>query len=433
MSSPTSPSYRPAPAKRALPVVGRRRLPLASEARAVDTAWRPIYAVWEITLRCDLACHHCGSRAGHPRSDELTTAEARDLVRQMADLGVKEVTLIGGEAYLRDDWTDIVRAIRDHGMECSITTGGRGLTEERVRTARDAGLQAVSVSIDGLKETHDTMRGMRGSFDAAMRAMHTVRDAGLRVLCNTHIHRANLPELEAVQELLVAQAVRMWLVQLTVAMGRAADRPEILLEPYQVLDLLPRLAAMKTRARAAGMTIVPGNNIGYFGPHDHVLRPHMPDRHSGSCGAGRLVLGLEANGDVKGCPSLPSSDYVGGNVREHALKDIWERSAPVGFTRARTRDGLWGFCKGCYYADECLGGCTWTAHTLLGRPGNNPFCHHRALELQRLGRRERLVRVSAPPGEPFDFGRFEIVEEPWPAGGAAEEDRNGERGEGATS
>src|SRR5579863_6424899 len=120
-----------------------RRLPLADEVREIDTRWRPIYAVWEITLRCDLACRHCGSRAGRERPSELTTDEALDMVRQMADLGVKEVTLIGGEAYLRDDWTDIVRAVRKAGMQCSITTGGRGMTPDRARAAKDAGVQSV--------------------------------------------------------------------------------------------------------------------------------------------------------------------------------------------------------------------------------------------------------------------------------------------------
>src|SRR5438128_2222802 len=95
---------------RALPIAplaepARRRLPLAQDARPKDRTARPINAVWEVTLRCDLACLHCSSRAGRARPDELTTAEALDLVDQMADLGVLEVTLIGGEVYLRDDWT----------------------------------------------------------------------------------------------------------------------------------------------------------------------------------------------------------------------------------------------------------------------------------------------------------------------------------------
>src|SRR5690349_1671056 len=124
------------PRPRFLPIAptanpARRHLPLAGETRDIDRRWQPIYAVWEITLACDLACRHCGSRAGRERPDELDTAQALDLVKQMAELGVKEVTLIGGEAYLRDDWVQIASAVRDHGMKCGITTGGRGFTKER--------------------------------------------------------------------------------------------------------------------------------------------------------------------------------------------------------------------------------------------------------------------------------------------------------------
>src|SRR6266511_1510148 len=95
----------------------RRRLPLSDEVRAVDRTDRPIYAVWEITLKCDLACRHCGSRAGAERPDELSLAEALDLTRQLAELGVKELTLIGGEAYLYAGWTDVIREIRKNGMQ----------------------------------------------------------------------------------------------------------------------------------------------------------------------------------------------------------------------------------------------------------------------------------------------------------------------------
>ena len=107
--------------------------------------------------------------------------------------------------------------------------------------------------------------------------------------------------------------------------------------------------------------------------------------------------------------------YVGGNIREHALLDIWERAEALRFTRERTKDELWGYCAGCYYADNCKAGCSWTAHSLFGKRGNNPYCHHRALELLARGERERVQRVALPPGEPFDHGRFEVVLEPWPA------------------
>jgi radical SAM protein with 4Fe4S-binding SPASM domain len=392
----------------------RRRLPLAPEARPIDRRWQPVYAVWEITLRCDLACRHCGSRAGRARPDELTTAEALDLVAQMAELGVNEVTVIGGEAYLREDWTEIVRAVRAAGMRCTMTTGGRGLTPEVARAAREAGLESASVSVDGLAGTHDALRGVHGSFDAALAAIANLRAAGIPASANTQVSRPALREIPELFERLVAAGIQAWQVQITVAMGRAADEPDILLEPYQMLEVMPMVARLKARADQAGVRVWPGNNIGYFGPYESVLRGNLPRGHMASCGAGRSTLGIEANGDIKGCPSLPTADYVGGNVREHRLRDIWERAAPLRFTRDRTVDDLWGYCHSCYYADTCRAGCSWTSHVLLGRPGNNPFCHHRALELLRQGLRERVVRVEAAPGVPFDHGRFEVVVEPFP-------------------
>jgi radical SAM protein with 4Fe4S-binding SPASM domain len=114
-------------------------------------------------------------------------------------------------------------------------------------------------------------------------------------------------------------------------------------------------------------------------------------------------------------PSLPSDDYVGGNVREHPIADIWQRAPALRFMRDRSVDDLWGHCKTCYYAEDCLGGCSWTAHSAAGRPGNNPFCHHRALTLLRVDRRERLVRRAPPPGRSFDIAPFDLVEEAWPS------------------
>src|SRR5690606_33236705 len=187
-----------------------RRLPLAGDVRAVDRECRPIYAVWEITLRCDLACRHCGSRAGHARADELSTEECLDLVEQMARLGVREVTLIGGEAYLRDDWTEIVRALAGHGISVTMTTGGRGIDEQRARAAKAAGLESVSVSLDGLERTHDRLRGVSGSFRAALAALGHLRAAGVAVSVNTQINRLSMPELPELLELLGEVGAHSW-------------------------------------------------------------------------------------------------------------------------------------------------------------------------------------------------------------------------------
>lgn len=82
---------------------------------------------------------------------------------------------------------------------------------------------------------------------------------------------------------------------------------------------------------------------------------------------------------------------------------------------------LWGECARRYYASACGGGCTWTAHTFFGRPGNNPYCHHRSIEMRARGLRERLEQIEAAPGTPFDHGRWEIVVEPWVDGAGVHE------------
>ncbi len=276
--------------------------------------------MWEITLACDLACRHCGSRAGHARPDELSTAECLDLVNQMADLGVQEVTIIGGEAYLREDWLEILAAIRARGMQATMTTGGRGLTPERARAAAEAGLQSTSVSIDGNEETHDRLRGVPGSYRSALEALKNLSGAGVRVSTNTQINRLSIPELPQVLEAVAAAGVHSWQLQLTVAMGRAADEPDVLLQPYDLLELFPLLAELKARADELGVRIWPGNNIGYFGPYESVLRGTMPQGHMGSCGAGRSTLGIEADGAIKGCPSLQTGAWTGGNIRDASLQ-----------------------------------------------------------------------------------------------------------------
>lgn len=388
---------------------------------------RPIYAVWEITLRCDHACEHCGSRAGPVRDDELSTEELFEVADALVRLGTSEVTLIGGEAYLRSDVYALIERLARQGVRVTMQTGGRGLTADRARRMVAAGLAAVGVSIDGTAAVHDTLRASPGSHAAALRAIAHARAAGLVVTSNSQVNRLNMHELPAIAAELEAAGVQVWRCQLTAPMGRAADHPEWILQPYMILDVIEALAAIErdagARARARGVAqafrVTLGNNLGYYGPHEHLLRsrPGRADRYFTGCQAGQYVMGIESDGTVKGCPSLPTAPYVGGNVRTLRLEDVWAAeapgTAPMRFARDRTRDELWGFCASCYYADVCRAGCSFTAHSTLGRRGNNPFCYHRASKLRAQGVREVLELAERAPGDPYDFGRFALREEPW--------------------
>ena len=376
----------------------------------------PIYVVWEITLACDLGCKHCGSRAGTARPNELTTEQCLDVVREMDEIGVREVTLIGGEAYLRDDWDIIASEITKRGMNCSMATGARNLTQDRVDRAAAAGMRAISISVDGLERTHDAQRGPKGAFAAAMAAAERVAKSPIRLTFNTQINRLSMPELPAIADLLIETGGKAWQLQLTVPMGRAADRPDLLLQPYDLLELFPLLVWIKqTKLEPNGVKIFPGNNLGYFSPYEPLLR-HRGEGggHWSSCSAGKWTMGLEADGKIKGCPSLPSKNYTGGYLGKDRIADVFASAPEVTHIRERTKEDMWGFCKSCYYADTCKGGCSWMATTLFDRTGNNPYCIHRALQYEQQGLRERVVRIQPASGDPFDQGLFEIQVEPIP-------------------
>jgi len=381
------------------------------------------YAVWEITLKCNLACQHCGSRAGHARANELSTAEALDLVRQMAEVGITEVTIIGGEAFLRPDWLEIAQAITSSGMLCGMTTGGYGITLETAHRMKEAGISVVSVSVDGLEATHDHLRGKQGSWQWAFKTMSNLKQAGIRFGCNTQINRLSAPEFPRIYEYLRDAGIFAWQIQLTVPMGNAADNSEILLQPYELLDVYPMIARVAQRAKREGVQLQPGNNIGYYGPYERMLRGGGDAwTFWQGCNAGLSSLGIEADGAIKGCPSLPTTAYTGGNIRDYSLRTIIEETEELRFNLgADTPKGtshLWGFCKTCEFAELCRGGCSWTAHVFFDKRGNNPYCHHRALTQEKGGIRERVFLQRRADGNPFDNGEFGLIEEPinapWP-------------------
>ena len=194
----------------------RRRVSLRDQIDCV-----PVYVVWEITLACNLKCVHCGSRAGHRRARELSTDECIDVVRQLAELGTREITIIGGEAFVRKDWLTLVGAIRDHGIDCTMQTGGYKLSRDMIKAAADAGLLGLGVSIDGLEPLHDRLRGVPGSYREALRVLDDCRRVGLIASVNTQITSTVMPQLAEVMDVIVEAGAKYWQVQLTVAMGNA--------------------------------------------------------------------------------------------------------------------------------------------------------------------------------------------------------------------
>jgi hypothetical protein len=225
------------------------------------------------------------------------------VVAELAELGCGEVVLIGGEAYLRNDFILIIRAIREAGMSCTMTTGGLNLERGAGRgDDRGRGL-GVTVSIDGLEATHDAIRGVPGSWGSAFAALRRVR-AGRQDRLQ-HADQPAHPRRAAAAARAHRRRGHPFVAAADHRPARQRRRPPRAHPPavHDFLELFAELEPVIDRCEALGVRLWPANNLGYFGPLERRLRKALRTHWRG-CSAGVTTLGLDSDGGVKNCPSL---------------------------------------------------------------------------------------------------------------------------------
>ncbi len=318
---------------------------------------KPNCAVWEITLKCNSKCIHCGSDAGFARSDELNTNEALKLVKDLKLYGFKGVALMGGEPLLRDDWYDIARAVKIQKMQLSIITNGLNL-EKHIQEIKELKTDCVSLSLDGGRgETHDYLRGVKNSFKKTLNLINLLKKEKLPVSIITSVSTINFKEINMIKTLLIDKNVA-WQIQLAVPIGRFPKELVISREEYYTLALF--IAINHKKYTYKRLPLIGAHCFGYFSRFVHKLglNPWV------GCQAGRSVLGIQSNGNIKGCLTLPD-DYIEGNIRNESLDEILKRLK-------NKRYPLKGFCQQCDLANDCKGGCLGTSLAL--KSFESPYC-----------------------------------------------------------
>jgi len=334
-----------------------------------DFPFKPRVVGWELTLRCNMNCLHCGSSAGSARPNELSEAEGLSFIDDLADLGTEVLTLSGGEPLLHSSWEAYARRLVGHGIRTYMITNGL-LLERNIARLLDAGVLRIGLSLDGVKATHDFIRRHPGSYDKAIAAATAGVKAGLAVGAVTHVSKANFGELEDMYRLFSEVPLSYWQIQITFKQGRMKEHDDYSLDPSQ----LPLVAAFihEKQGEAGGLRVVPGDNLGYY------CDPPIREKPWKGCFAGRHLMGLDADGAVKGCLSLPR-EFVEGNIRERSLREIWEDPDCFRYNRYFEESDLVGHCEGCDKARQCRAGCVVTAHAATGSRFDNPYCIHRVL------------------------------------------------------
>jgi radical SAM protein with 4Fe4S-binding SPASM domain len=372
-----------------------------------QVGFAPRACVWELTLACNLRCKHCGSIAGSKREREMSLDESLQVADQLAALGCRRVTLSGGEPTLNPDWDRIGKRLGDHGIKVNLISNGWHWSAAHVARAKAAGLCGAAFSLDGFEREHDEFR-QRGSFARVVSAIDACVAGGLPVAVNTTVNTLNARTLRELRDFVRERGAFSMQVQLATPSGNMGEHRDLVIDPKDLLWLVPELSAL-CRENTRQFFTVAADDIGYYGKPEQLLRDDGGELPFWiGCRAGCQVVGIESGGNVKGCLSLPSSmhgegRFVEGNLRDRPLAEIWNAPGAFAYNRAEASSRLTGFCGVCRYREFCRGGCTWTVycHAQAGGEGN-PFCfYHQAVK------HDRADLLTEPPthDELAFFGR----------------------------
>jgi 12,18-didecarboxysiroheme deacetylase len=346
---------------------------------------RPV-VVWNMTRRCNLKCIHCYSNSDNTDfPDELTTAEGKKLIDDLAKFGSPVILFSGGEPLLRPDLLELAQYATDKGMRAVISTNGTLITSEIAARLQKIGLSYVGVSLDGLEKTHDRFRGKKGAYAAAMAGIRNCRDAGIKVGIRFTVNKHNLPDVAAMFDLLREEKIERLCFYHLVYTGRASRLRKEDLTHEETRKLLDLIMKQTRRMFDDGMQpeILTVDNHA-DGPYLYLkLREENPAR------AGEVLELLQMNegnssGHGIGCISWDGEVYADqfwrnkplGNIRQKPFSEIWTDEKNELLSKLKQKKKyVKGRCAQCRWLDVCGGNFRARAETAGELWGPDPACY----------------------------------------------------------
>ena len=259
------------------------------------------YLFWECTTRCNLHCRHCGSDCAAASDDKDMPLE--DFLRAFDTIPKKElphnftVVLTGGEPLLRPDLSEIGHALRHRGVGWSMVSNGYLYNHAMHSLLMDAGLGALTISLDGLEAEHDWMRGRDGSYQRTLDAIAiAAREPHFNFDVVTCVNQRNLPQLQAIHDLLASLGVPRWRIFTIIPIGRARNYPELHLSDSQFVQLM-ELIQHKRQHPESSMEVT-FSCEGYLGRYERHVRPTPY-----FCHAGINIASVLIDGTICACPT----------------------------------------------------------------------------------------------------------------------------------
>ena len=307
------------------------------------------YLFWECTWRCNLNCLHCGSDC--KANSAFPDMPFEDFLNAILPLKKRYpvnsilVAITGGEPLLRKDLAECGKKLRDNGFRWGIVTNGYGYNDAIHAKLISAGMGSVTVSLDGLEETHNWLRNNPNSFKRAVKCLELIVSyPRLNYDVVTCVHQRNLAELSDLKEFLISKDIKNWRIFTIAPIGRAAEKPELLLSGEQTRQLMDFIAENRR--------IDPRINL-FFSCESYVGDYEKKVRDSYFfCHAGINIGSVLIDGSISACPNIDRS-FVQGNIYQDNFCEVWENRFDVMRNRNWCKTGL---CKNCKDFKHCNGG-----------------------------------------------------------------------------
>jgi heme b synthase len=332
---------------------------------------------WEVTRTCNLSCVHCRAASlDEPYSGELTTDEAIRLIDDISTVSKPILILTGGEPLLRDDIFRIASYGNEKGFRITMATNGTLVTSDIAKEMKKAGVQRVSVSLDGATpESHDNFRQVKGAFDAAVKGIDVLKAHGIPFQINTTVTAVNREELPEIHRLAVSLGAVAHHIFLLVPTGRARDMAGQEIPPEAYEETLNWFYEQRNKTPLQLKATCAPHYYRILRQRAHekgekvTVETYGLDAMTRGCLAGTGFCFVSHIGDVQPCGYL---EVICGNVREKPFHEIWENSDV--FKKLRNLSLYEGKCRSCEYIRVC-GGCRARAYEATGNfMAEEPLC-----------------------------------------------------------
>ncbi|MCW8158616.1 pyrroloquinoline quinone biosynthesis protein PqqE [Stutzerimonas stutzeri] len=342
----------------------------------------PLWLLAELTYRCPLQCPYCSNPLDFARShEELSTAEWVEVFRQAREMGAAQLGFSGGEPLVRQDLAELIEAARGLGYYTNLITSGIGLTEEKIASFAEAGLDHIQISFQAAdEEVNNLLAGSKKAFAHKLEMARAVKKHGYPMVLNFVTHRHNIDNIE--------QIIRL-------CIELEADFVELATCQFYGWAELNRAGLLPSKEQLVRAERITNEWRDKLAAENHPCKlifvtPDYYEERPKACmnGWGNLFLDITPDGTALPCHSARQLPVEFPNVREHSIEHIWRHS--FGFNKFRGYDWMPEPCRSCDEKERDFGGCRCQAFMLTGDATNaDPVCSKSAHHGKILAAREQ--------------------------------------------